>query len=75
MELRRYIDHDWHMTPIAFKVTRSKVKVTVTKNGFSQWLPLQLTAHFFLGGGGGMRVLQTTLVLITMNTHLVVSLL
>jgi len=47
----------------------------VTKNGFSQWLPLQLTAHFFWGEGGGMRVLQTTLVLITMNTHLVVSLL
>ena len=26
------IDHDWQMTPIDFEVTRSKVKVTVTRN-------------------------------------------
>jgi len=29
----------------------------VTKNVFTQWLPLQLTAHM-----GGMQVLQTALV-------------
>jgi hypothetical protein len=45
------------MTPIDFQVTRSKVKVTVTKNVFTQWLPLQRTAHM-----GGMHVLQTALV-------------
>ncbi|KAH3848171.1 hypothetical protein DPMN_090528 [Dreissena polymorpha] len=28
----RYIDHDWQMTPIDLQVTRSKVKVTVTRN-------------------------------------------
>ncbi|KAH3697908.1 hypothetical protein DPMN_085420 [Dreissena polymorpha] len=32
MKLHRYIDHDWQMTPIDFKVTRSKDKVTVTRN-------------------------------------------
>ncbi|KAH3891901.1 hypothetical protein DPMN_016011 [Dreissena polymorpha] len=32
MKLHRYIDHDWQMTPIDFQVTRSKVKVTVTRN-------------------------------------------
>ena len=32
MELHRYIDYDWQMTPIDFQVTRSKVKVTVTRN-------------------------------------------
>ena len=32
MKLHRYIDHDSQMTPIDFQVTRSKVKVTVTKN-------------------------------------------
>jgi len=31
MKLNRYIDHDWHMTPVDLQVTRSKVKVTVTK--------------------------------------------
>ncbi|KAH3717034.1 hypothetical protein DPMN_059814 [Dreissena polymorpha] len=31
MKLHRYIDHDWQMTPIVFQVTKSKVKVTVTK--------------------------------------------
>jgi len=31
MKLYRYNDHDWQMTPIDFEVTRSKVKVTVTK--------------------------------------------
>ncbi|KAH3726745.1 hypothetical protein DPMN_052614, partial [Dreissena polymorpha] len=55
MKLHRYIDHDWQMTPIDFQVTTSKV--TVTANGFTQWLPLQLTAHM-----GGMHVLQTALV-------------
>jgi hypothetical protein len=44
MKLLKYIDHDWQMTPIDFQVTRSKVKFTVTKT-YSQWLPLQLTAH------------------------------
>jgi hypothetical protein len=38
--------HRW--TPIDFQVTRSKVKVTVPKYVFTQWLPLQLTAH--MGG-------------------------
>jgi hypothetical protein len=57
MKLLKYIDHDWQMTPIDFQVTRSKVKFTVTKT-YSQWLPLQLTAHM-----GGMHVLQTALVL------------
>ena len=32
MKLHRYIDHDSQMTPIDFQVTRSKVKVTVTRN-------------------------------------------
>jgi hypothetical protein len=32
MKLHRYIDHDGHMTPIDFQVTRSKIKVTVTRN-------------------------------------------
>jgi hypothetical protein len=32
MKLHRYIDHDSQMTPIDFEVTRSKVKVTVTRN-------------------------------------------
>ena len=32
MKLHRYIDHDWQMTPIDFQVTRSKVKVTVTRH-------------------------------------------
>jgi hypothetical protein len=32
MKLHRYIDHDLQMTPIDFEVTRSKVKVTVTRN-------------------------------------------
>ncbi|KAH3770255.1 hypothetical protein DPMN_171539 [Dreissena polymorpha] len=59
MKLHRCIDHDWQMTPIDFQVTRSKVKATVTKNVFTQWLPLQLTAHM-----GGMHVLQTALVAI-----------
>jgi len=58
MTLHRYIDRDSQMTPIDFQVTRSKVKVTVTKNVFTQWLPLQRTAHM----GGGMHVLQTALV-------------
>jgi hypothetical protein len=57
MTLHRYIDRDSQMTPIDFQVTRSKVKVTVTKNVFTQWLPLQRTAHM-----GGMLVLQTALV-------------
>jgi len=57
MKLHRYIDHDSQMTPIDFQVTRSKVKVSVPKNVFTQWLPLQLTAHM-----GGMHVLQTALV-------------
>jgi hypothetical protein len=59
MKLHWYIDHYWQMTPIDFQVIRSKVKVTVTKNVFTQWLPLQLTAHM-----GGMHVLQTALVFI-----------
>ncbi|KAH3694676.1 hypothetical protein DPMN_082117, partial [Dreissena polymorpha] len=50
MKLHRYIDHDWQMTPINFQVTRSKVKVTMTKNVFTQWLPILLTAHM-----GGMH--------------------
>jgi len=58
MKRHRYIDHDWQMTPIDFQVTKSKVKVTVTTNVFTQWKPLQLTAHM----GGGMHVLQTALV-------------
>jgi hypothetical protein len=33
------------MTPIDFQVTRSKVKVKVTKNIFTKWLSLQLRAH------------------------------
>jgi hypothetical protein len=45
MKLHGYIDHDWQMTPIDFQVTRSKVKVTVTKNIFTQWLSLQRRAH------------------------------
>jgi hypothetical protein len=57
MKLHRYIDHDWQMTPMDFHVTRSKVKVSVPKNVFTQWLPLQLTAHM-----GCMHVLQTALV-------------
>ena len=57
MKLHRYIDHDSKMTPIDFQVTRSKVKVTVTKNIFTQWLSLQRRAHM-----GGMHVLQTALV-------------
>jgi hypothetical protein len=32
MKLHRYIDHDGQMTPIYFQVTRSKVKVIVTRN-------------------------------------------
>ena len=36
MKLHRYIDHDWQMTPIDFEVTRSKVKVTVTRNSQAQ---------------------------------------
>ena len=32
MKLHWYIDHDWLMTPTDFQVTRSKVKVTVTRN-------------------------------------------
>ena len=60
MKLYRYIDHDQQMTPTEFQVTRSKVKVKVTKNVFTQLLPQQLTAHM-----GGMHVLQTTLVCIT----------
>ena len=32
MKLHRYIDHDLQMTPNDFEVTRSKVKVTVTRN-------------------------------------------
>jgi len=32
MKLHRYIDHDSQMTPIDFQVTRSKVKVTVTRH-------------------------------------------
>ena len=59
MTLHRYIDRDSQMTPIDFQVTRSKVKVTVTINVFTQWLPLQRTAHM-----GGMHVLQTALVTI-----------
>jgi len=51
------------MTPIDFQVTRSKVKVTVPNYIFTQWLPLQLTAHM-----GGMHVLQTALV--NINTDL-----
>ncbi len=61
MKLHRYIDHDWQMTPIDFQVTRSKVNVTVKKNIFTQWLPLQLTAHM-----GGMHVLQTALVIFSL---------
>jgi hypothetical protein len=57
MKLHRYIDNDSQMTPIDFQVTRSKVKVTVPKNVFTQWLPQQLTIHM-----GGMHVLQTALV-------------
>ena len=59
MKLHRYINHDWQMTPIDFQVSLLMVKVTVTKNIFTQWLPLQLTAHM-----GGMHVLQTALVII-----------
>ena len=58
MKLHKYIDHDLQMTPIDFQVTRSKVKVTVTKNIFTQWLSLQRRAHM-----GGMHVLQTALVM------------
>ena len=58
MKLHGYIYHDMQMTHIDFQVTRSKVKVTVTKNVFTQWLPLQRTAHM-----GGMHVLQTALVI------------
>ncbi|KAH3723970.1 hypothetical protein DPMN_049768 [Dreissena polymorpha] len=54
MKLHWYIDHDWQMTPIDIQVTRSKVKVTVPKNVFTQWLPLQLTAHM-----GGMHSMLT----------------
>ncbi|KAH3887200.1 hypothetical protein DPMN_011216 [Dreissena polymorpha] len=50
MKLHRYIDHYSKMTPIDFQVTRSKVKVTVTKNIFTQWLSLQLRARM-----GGMH--------------------
>ena len=32
MKLHVYIDHDSQMTTIDFEVTRSKVKVTVTRN-------------------------------------------
>jgi len=32
MKLHRYIDHDSQMSPIYYEVTRSKVKVTVTRN-------------------------------------------
>ncbi|KAH3769219.1 hypothetical protein DPMN_170468 [Dreissena polymorpha] len=49
-QVTRYIDHDLQMTPFDFQVTTSKVKVTVPKNIFKQWLPLQLTAHM-----GGMH--------------------
>jgi len=59
MTLHRYIDRDLQMTPIDFQVTRSEVKVTVTKVVFTQWLPVQRTAHM-----GGMHVLQTALVII-----------
>ncbi|KAH3786929.1 hypothetical protein DPMN_165047, partial [Dreissena polymorpha] len=57
VQVTRYIDHHWQVTPIDFQVTSSKVKVTVTKTVFTQWLPLQLIAHM-----GGMHVLQTVLV-------------
>ena len=57
MKLHRY--NDWQMTPIDFQVTRSKVKVTVTKNIFTQWPSLIRRAHM-----GGMHVLQTALVLL-----------
>ena len=65
MKLHRYIDHDSQMTPIDFQVTRSKVKVTVPKNAFTQWLPLQLTAHM-----GGRHVLQTALVYLIFQNRL-----
>ena len=32
MKFHRYIYHYWQMTPVDFQVTRSKVKVTVTRN-------------------------------------------
>jgi hypothetical protein len=32
MKLHRYIDHDWQVIPINSQITRSKVKVTVTRN-------------------------------------------
>jgi hypothetical protein len=64
-KLHRYMDHDWQMTPFDFQVTRSKVKVTVTKNVFTQWLPLQLKAHM-----GDMHVLQTALFYIILNFSL-----
>ncbi|KAH3729823.1 hypothetical protein DPMN_055801 [Dreissena polymorpha] len=53
------------MTPIDFQVTSTKVKVTVTKVVFTQWLPVQRTAHMW-----GMHVLQTALVSIDFSkTH------
>jgi len=65
MTLHRYIDRDLQMTPTDFQVTRSKVKVTVTKVVFTQWLPVQRTAHMW-----GMHVLQTALVSIDFSkTH------
>ena len=39
MKLHRYIDHGWQMTPIDFEVTRSKVKVTVTRS----WMQFRTT--------------------------------
>ncbi|KAH3804948.1 hypothetical protein DPMN_133240, partial [Dreissena polymorpha] len=38
MKLHRYIDHDSQMTRIDFQVTRSKVKVTVSKNCWNRIL-------------------------------------
>jgi hypothetical protein len=65
MTLHRHIDRDLQMTPIDFQVTGTKVKVTVTKVVFTQWLPVQRTAHMW-----GMHVLQTALVSIDFSkTH------
>ncbi|KAH3866864.1 hypothetical protein DPMN_029987 [Dreissena polymorpha] len=38
MQLHRYIDHDWQVTPINSQVTRSKVKVTVPNNRWNRIL-------------------------------------
>ncbi|KAH3854939.1 hypothetical protein DPMN_097499 [Dreissena polymorpha] len=38
MKLHRYIDHDSQMTPIDFQVTRSKVKVAVTRNKIRKFM-------------------------------------